>query len=93
MSSTVGAVHAGDGAGRAHHVGQRFSQRQQYGHAVRHRTHARYRYTGPEAVDAAVALVHERFGDRGKILLRYGHRPKVAIPFQTDTPFKKIRPN
>ena len=43
-----------------------------------------------EAVDAAVALVQERFGDRGKILLRYGHRPKVAIPFQTDTPFKKI---
>ena len=27
---------------------------------------------------------------RGKILLRFGHRPKVAIPFQTDTPFKKI---
>ena len=43
-----------------------------------------------EAVDAAVILVQERFGDRGKILLRYGHRPKVAIPFQTDMPFKKI---
>ena len=43
-----------------------------------------------EAVDAAIALVQERFGGRGKILLRYGHRPKVAIPFQTDTPFKKI---
>ena len=43
-----------------------------------------------EAVDAAVILVQERFGGRGKILLRYGHRPKVAIPFQTDTPFKKI---
>jgi hypothetical protein len=44
-----------------------------------------------EAVDAAVALVQERFGDRGKVLLRYGRRPKVAIPFQTDTPFKKIQ--
>ena len=43
-----------------------------------------------EAVDAAIALVQERFGDRGKILLRYGHCPKVAIPFQTDMPFKKI---
>jgi hypothetical protein len=44
-----------------------------------------------EAVDAAVILVQERFADRGKILLRYGHSPKVAIPFQTDTPFKKIQ--
>ena len=44
-----------------------------------------------EAVDAAVALVQERFGGRGKILLRYGRRPKVAIPFQTDSPFKKIQ--
>jgi hypothetical protein len=44
-----------------------------------------------EAVDAAVALVQERFSDRGKILLRYGQRPKVAIPFRTDTPFKKIQ--
>ena len=44
-----------------------------------------------EAVDAAVALVQERFGGGGKILLRYGRRPKVAIPFQTDTPFKKIQ--
>jgi len=43
-----------------------------------------------EAVDAAVILVQERFADRGKILLRYGHRPKVGIPFQTDMPFKKI---
>jgi hypothetical protein len=43
-----------------------------------------------ETVDAAVRLVQERFGGRGKILLRYGQRPKVAIPFQTDTPFKKI---
>jgi hypothetical protein len=45
----------------------------------------------PDAVDAAVELVRERFGDRGKIMLRYGRRPKVAIPFRTDTPFDKIK--
>jgi hypothetical protein len=44
-----------------------------------------------EAVDAAVTLVRERFGDRGKIMLRFGLRPKVAIPFRTDTPFAKIK--
>jgi hypothetical protein len=45
----------------------------------------------PDAVNAAVELVRERFGGRGKILLRYGLRPKVAIPFRTDTPFDKIQ--
>jgi hypothetical protein len=44
----------------------------------------------PDAVDAAVALVQEKFGDRGKIMLRYGRRPKVAIPFRADVPFAKI---
>jgi hypothetical protein len=43
------------------------------------------------AVDAAVELVREKYGDRGKLLLRYGLRPKVAIPFRTDTPFAKIK--
>jgi hypothetical protein len=43
------------------------------------------------AVDAAVELVDERFGGRGKILLRHGRRPKVAIPFRCDTPFDKIQ--
>jgi hypothetical protein len=43
------------------------------------------------AVDAAVELVRERFGDRGKVMLRSGLPPKVAIPFRTDVPFKKIR--
>jgi len=43
------------------------------------------------AVDAAVALVREKYGDRGKIMLRYGRRPKVAILFRTDAPFDKIR--
>jgi hypothetical protein len=45
----------------------------------------------PDAVNAAVELVHERFGDRGKVLLRYGQRPKVAIPFRCDVPFDKIQ--
>jgi hypothetical protein len=43
------------------------------------------------AVDAAVALVRERYADRGKVMLRYGRRPKVAILFRTDAPFDKIR--
>jgi hypothetical protein len=43
------------------------------------------------AVDAAVTLVSARFGDRGKIMLRYGLRPKVAIPFKTNSPFDKIK--
>ncbi|MET4150430.1 DUF3631 domain-containing protein [Bradyrhizobium barranii] len=43
------------------------------------------------AVDAAVALVRERFGELGKVLLRYGRRPKVAIPFRTDMPFAKVQ--
>jgi Protein of unknown function (DUF3631)/Bifunctional DNA primase/polymerase, N-terminal len=42
------------------------------------------------AVDDVVALVRERFEGRGRIMLRYGRRPKVAIPFRTDVPFKKI---
>jgi hypothetical protein len=45
------------------------------------------------ASDAAVALVRERFGDLGKILLRYGQRPKCAVPFRladTAVPFDKI---
>jgi len=35
--------------------------------------------------------VHERFEGRGRIMQRYGLRPKVAIPFRTDTPFAKIK--
>jgi hypothetical protein len=45
----------------------------------------------PDAVDAAVRLVHERFEGRGRIMLRYGLRPKVAILFRTDVPFDKIK--
>jgi putative DNA primase/helicase len=44
-----------------------------------------------EAVDAAIALVRERFGDRGKVMLRHGLRPKVAIPFRCDVPFDKTQ--
>jgi len=43
------------------------------------------------AVDAAVAVVREQFEARGKIMLRYGNRPKVAILFRTDAPFDKMR--
>jgi hypothetical protein len=42
------------------------------------------------AVNAAIELVRERFEGRGKILLRYGRAPKVAILFRAGTPFKKI---
>jgi hypothetical protein len=42
------------------------------------------------AVNAAIELVRERFEGRGRIMLRYGRPPKVAILFRADTPFKKI---
>jgi hypothetical protein len=45
----------------------------------------------PGAVDAAVALIQEWFGERGKIMLRFGRRPKVAVLFRTDAPIEKIR--
>jgi Bifunctional DNA primase/polymerase, N-terminal len=47
----------------------------------------------PEAVEAAEALVRERFEDRGYILVRIGLPPKRAIPFRTDAPFDKITVN
>jgi hypothetical protein len=43
-----------------------------------------------EAADNIEALARDRFGSRGKFLLRFGKHPKRAIPFRTDTPFKKI---
>jgi hypothetical protein len=45
------------------------------------------------ASEAVEALVRERFGGRGKILVRIGRAPKRAIPFRTDTPFDKITQN
>jgi len=47
----------------------------------------------PDAAAAVEALVRERFEDHGAILVRFGNAPKRAIPFRTDTPFKKITVN
>ena len=41
--------------------------------------------------DAMEAYVREHYGERGTILVRTGLHPKRGIPFQTDTPFKKIQ--
>jgi hypothetical protein len=43
-----------------------------------------------QAVEAAEALVRERFEERGPILVRIGRPPKRAIPFRTNDPFPKI---
>jgi hypothetical protein len=45
------------------------------------------------ASDAVVALVREQFGEHGKVVQRYGLRPKCAIPFRLADgaePFDKI---
>jgi RecA-family ATPase len=44
----------------------------------------------PEATDAVEALARERFEERGYFLVRFGRRPKRAVPLRTDQPFKKI---
>jgi hypothetical protein len=41
------------------------------------------------AIDAE-ELVRERFGERGRVLVRIGKPPKRAIPFRTLEPFSKI---
>ena len=43
-----------------------------------------------DAADAVEELLRERFGSRGNLLVRYGQRPKRAVPFRTEAPFKKI---
>jgi hypothetical protein len=43
-----------------------------------------------EAAVAVEELVRQRFADAGVFLVRIGQPPKRAIPFRTDTPFKKI---
>ncbi len=44
-----------------------------------------------EAAAVAVeALARERFGERGRVLVRVGRAPKRAIPFRTDAPFEKL---
>jgi putative DNA primase/helicase len=49
--------------------------------------------TNPEAAEAVEALARERFEERGYVLVRVGQAPKRAIPFRTDTAFKKIAVN
>jgi hypothetical protein len=43
-----------------------------------------------EAAEAVENLVRDRFGEHGRVLIRFGKSPKRAIPFRTDTPFPKI---
>ena len=46
-----------------------------------------------EAAAAVEKLAREKFADRGRIMTRIGAAPKFAIPFRTETPFKKIAVN
>jgi hypothetical protein len=43
-----------------------------------------------QAVEAAEALVNERYEEAGPVLVRIGRPPKRAIIFRTDEPFPKI---
>jgi hypothetical protein len=47
----------------------------------------------PEAAKAVEDFVREQHEEHGNILVRFGLRPKRAIPFRTDEPFKKIVAN
>lgn len=49
--------------------------------------------TNQMASEAVEALVRERFGEHGSILVRTGKAPKRLIPFRTDVPFDKITMN
>jgi hypothetical protein len=44
-----------------------------------------------DAADAVSELVRELYGDKGKLLTRFGLAPKRAILFRTDQPFSKQR--
>jgi hypothetical protein len=46
--------------------------------------------TDPDAVDSVKYWVRDHYADLGKVLEREGRPPQCAIPFRTDTPFKKI---
>ena len=46
-----------------------------------------------EAAAAVEKLAREKFAGRGCMLTRVGSAPKFAIPFRTETPFKKITAN
>ncbi|WP_052833232.1 bifunctional DNA primase/polymerase [Bradyrhizobium sp. LTSP885] len=47
----------------------------------------------PEAAEAVEQLVRDHFEDAGVVLVRFGNKPKRAIPFRTATPYKKITVN
>ena len=47
----------------------------------------------PEAAEAVEQFVRDRFEDAGIVLVRFGNKPKRAIPFRTATPYKKITVN
>ena len=44
----------------------------------------------PRRPTLAEDVAKELFGDRGKILVRFGRLPKRALPFRTATPFPKM---
>src|SRR3974390_174365 len=44
----------------------------------------------PFAAETIENLAREQFGDRGRVLVRFGRKPKRAIPLRTDAPFSKI---
>jgi hypothetical protein len=44
-----------------------------------------------DAADAVEALARERFGGRGRFLVRVGRPPKRAVPLRTDRPFDKMK--
>jgi Bifunctional DNA primase/polymerase, N-terminal len=46
--------------------------------------------TDPAAVEAIESFVRGKFERRGYILSRTGKRPKTAIPFRTNEPFRKL---
>ena len=46
-----------------------------------------------DAAAQVEALVRAQFGGRGVMPVRFGRRPKRALPFRTDTPFAKITAN
>lgn len=43
-----------------------------------------------EAVQAIEAFVFERFAPHGRVCVRTGKAPKIAIPFRTNVPFPKM---
>jgi hypothetical protein len=45
----------------------------------------------PETAAAVEDLARERFGESGRILVRFGRTPRRAILLQTDEPFSKLK--